>query len=416
LIQSVETGRLSRTARLPSAQRATSSVQARETHNIASLTIWRRKLRGVEFAVRATQDSRANPLVGDSLLFACIWSPGAVVAVERQTGRQVWRRSLPPLAHDSVLLADDVLCTHNLRQLFALDPTSGQTAWTWHPPGDDQESLHGSPTVAGGRLFIGDQSGRFWCLDAASGDVLWVHESSPDTGTINCTPMVIHSLAVFATTDCFAVACDVRNGREVWRERLDGPVSGELLRFKGGIAVRTFWSAYVLDPRDGQVAHRFHWRGRYLRHLIAARDTLMVTTQRAQGTMSMEPYSVLGAAPAGEPSRLMIGLNGDGEVFRQPCPARLLALRWSPETGLIYESRGDGLGILDPRTGERMHDLVAPGSIWDSVYCGPVDVHERIIYMLDVRGNLRALEHPARKNVRSIASHRQKNSPDGLQG
>jgi outer membrane protein assembly factor BamB len=337
----------------------------------------------------------------DSLVVASIWSPGAVVAVERQTGRPVWRRPFPPLAHDAVYFADGVVYAHNLHRLHAIEPSSGRPLWTWQPPGNDEEYLHASPVVSGGRLFIGDQVGRLWCLDSESGEPLWNREPAPAGGPINSTAIVANSHVMVTTNTGLAVAYDVRKGQETWRQRLDGPASSELLRFKSFIAVRTFWSVYLLDPKSGEIVSRQHWRGRYLRHLIASRSTLLVTTQRARGDMSMEPPAVLRASLAAEPNRLMVGLTEDGELFKQPCPPRLLGLRWSSETGLVYESRADGLGILDPATGERLHDLIAPGS-WNSVYCGPVDIRDGTIYMLDLRGNLRALQHPWRKNLRNL--------------
>ena len=380
---------------------ARSSVRAAETRDLGRLTLWRRKLRGVEFALRAPQTSRPNPIVVDELLVASLWSPGAVVAVDRATGRQVWRHPFVPLAHDSIQFAEGMLYTHDLRALYGLEPGSGKTTWTWRPPEPDGELLHGSPTVARGRLFIGDQLGRFWCLDARTGEVIWRLEDAVDASPIHSTAAVVGGVVVFTTNEGLVMACDVRTGREVWREQLDGAASGEVLRLKDRLAIRTFWSVYLLDSKEGQIVHRSHWRGRYLRHLAATRHSVVITNQRAQGTMSMEPPSVLRASLAAEPGRLMIGLSEEGETFRQPCPPRLLALRWSPETGLLYESRADGLGILDPASGARLFELSSPGG-WDSVYCGPVEVHDGVIYLLDLRGNLRALEHPRRANVRNI--------------
>jgi len=402
-VVSIEAGSRSRALRTPPVPTGLGHglPTAHDTHNIASLAIWHRKLRSVEFAVRAPATSQPNPLVVDSLVVASIWSPGAVVAVERQTGRTVWRHPLPPLAHDAVYFADGRLYAHNLHRLHAVEPSSGRTLWTWRPAGTDEEYFHASPVVARDRLFIGDQVGRFWCLDSQTGEALWNQEPAPDSGPVNSTAIVVGGLAVVTTNNGFAVAYDVRKGQEAWRQRLDGPASSELLRFKGFIAVRTFWSVYLLDPKSGEIVSRQHWRGRYLRHLVASRNTLLVTNQRAHGDMSMGPPAVLRASLAAEPNRLMVGLTEDGELFKQPCPPRLLGLRWSSETGLVYESRADGLGILDPATGERLHDLIEPGS-WNSVYCGPVDVRDGIIYMLGLRGNLQALQHPWRKNIRGL--------------
>jgi outer membrane protein assembly factor BamB len=249
-------------------------------------------------------------------------------------------------------------------------------------------------------VFIGDQAGRFWCLDAQSGHAIWSQEPSPEHALpIAATSVVIRNLVIIATRDAVAVAYEVETGREVWRRTLDGPVGSEVFNFKGQVALRTFWSAYVLGARDGEVAARWHWRGRYTRHLSCTNDALLVVTQKAHGDMATRPSTVLLASVATDEGPLLIGLDRDGERFRSPCPRSLVGLRWSAETGLVYESRLDGLGILHPRTGERLYELTSPNER-DGAHGGHVDVHDDVIYMLDVRGALRALRHPARLRVR----------------
>jgi hypothetical protein len=180
---------------------------------------------------------------------------------------------------------------------------------------------------------------------------------------------------------------------------LDGPGRGELLHFKGNVALRTFWSVYLLDPKDGHTVARWHWRARYIRHLVGTRDALLIVTQRASGGMSLSPPAVLMAAPGAAPERVLIGLRGAGGSFTQPSPPSVLGLRWSGETGLVYESRAGALGIIDPRGGERLYDLVIPGDR-RAGQCGVVDVRDEVIYLLTANGVLWALRHPKRPHSR----------------
>jgi hypothetical protein len=367
---------------------------ARQAHRMADLAVWKRKIRGVDFAVRSSETSRQNPIVTDSLVIASLWSPGAIYAADRANGLPVWRRPLLPLAHESVYLADGMLYAHTDRGLHALDPDTGQALWTWNPFEGDREDLIASPTVDAGRLFIGDLLGRFWCLDAASGQTLWLTgPSAEEAPSIKATALVQGRAVTIADAAGTAFSYEARTGREIWHQKLDGPASGELFRFKGHVAIRTFWSVYLLDARDGHVVERWHWRGRRIRHLAGARDCMLVVTQRAYCDMATKPQDVLFASQDREPDRLLIGLSADGELFRQPAPLSLTGLRWSAETGLAYESRLDGLGILDPRTGDRLHSLVAP---WDrhSAHCGQVEVRDGLIYLLGAHGELFALRHP----------------------
>jgi hypothetical protein len=370
--------------------------QAQQTHRIRDLAVWQHKLRSVEFAVRSPSTTQPNPLVDHALMFASIWSPGAVCALERATGRLIWRRPLHPLGHDSVCLSEGVLYAHALHTLYALDAASGEILWSWRPARAGGAPLHASPCIADGRLFIGDEAGHFWCLDARTGHSLWSCEPSPDeTTAVNATAAVFGRLVVTATTGGLAVAYAVDTGREVWRQQLDGPADSEIFRFKGRVALRTFWSVYLLGPKNGSIEQRWHWRERSIRHLVATRDSLLVVTQRAADMSTAPTAALLRASAAGDPGRMLIGLRPDGEAFRQPCPGYVVGMRWSSETGLVYESRLDGLGILDPRTGERLHDIVAPGER-DHAHGGLVDVRDGTIYMLTRPGFLMALRHPER--------------------
>jgi outer membrane protein assembly factor BamB len=376
--------------------------EARQTHLLKDLILWQRKLRGTEFAVRSAATSRPNPLALDSLLVASIWSPGAIVALDRETGRSVWRRPMLPLAHDTVCHADRVLYTHALHTLHALEAGSGRLLWSWQPVAGE-ETLYASPTVGDGRVFIGDRLGRFWCLDARTGQPTWSHQPSPDpTGPITTTATLHRGLVTMATSDALVVAYEAKTGREAWRQRLDGPAGGDLFVHRGQLALRTFWSVYLLEPKDGSIAERWHWRGRYTRHLVGSRDTLLAVTQRAYGNMSAMPAAVLRSGVGHDSDPTLIGLSREGELFRRPCARELLGLRWSPESGLVYEARTDGLGIIDPRSGELLHNIVSRTN-HGTAHCGLVDVQDGTIYMLSLRGVVRALRHPERvRSRRSI--------------
>ena len=106
---------------------------AAERLKIRDLTLWQRSLRDVEFAGRPAYTSRPNPLVVDSLVVASTWSPGAIRALDRDRGRPVWRRSMGPLAHDTVYHAEGLLYLHALHTLYALEPATGKTVWSWRP-------------------------------------------------------------------------------------------------------------------------------------------------------------------------------------------------------------------------------------------------------------------------------------------
>ena len=78
-------------------------------------------------------------------------------------------------------------------------------------------------------------------------------------------------------------------------------------------------------------------------------------------------------------------------VFERPTSKYAWGLRWDKKTGLLYESRIDGFGILSASTGERVHDITTKKG---ELGPGLVDVQDNVIYLLSMDGSFYALNHP----------------------
>jgi outer membrane protein assembly factor BamB len=53
--------------------------------------------------------------------------------------------------------------------VHALDVRSGKAIWTFRT----RARVDSSPAIAGGRVYVGSNDGRFYVLDLASGKKLW---------------------------------------------------------------------------------------------------------------------------------------------------------------------------------------------------------------------------------------------------
>ena len=53
-------------------------------------------------------------------------------------------------------------------------------------------------------------------------------------------------------------------------------------------------------------------------------------------------------------------------------------LRFDDATGMVYEPRHDGIGIIDPATGQRIHHITSESGFWPTL----PDVEGGMIYML----------------------------------
>jgi glucose dehydrogenase len=74
------------------------------TFTFRQLPIWRTKLPHVKHAAMLHGTTRPNPLAADDKLFVSVASPGAVCALDRNSGKLLWRRELSDLGGASAYL------------------------------------------------------------------------------------------------------------------------------------------------------------------------------------------------------------------------------------------------------------------------------------------------------------------------
>jgi outer membrane protein assembly factor BamB len=114
---------------------------------------------------------------------------------------------------------------------------SVKQVWHWQPPvvaGKPAPALEASPTVVGGRVFIGAESGVFYALNEATGAVAWSRQLGIRTqGT--CRPLGITATAavlpdpvtgastVYVSGARYLYALDAATGAVVWRTEIGPP-------------------------------------------------------------------------------------------------------------------------------------------------------------------------------------------------
>ncbi len=62
------------------------------TYNFDDLAIWRTRLPKSKHAILPPSNTRPNPFVVGDVIYVSVFSPGAVCALNRKTGRLIWRR------------------------------------------------------------------------------------------------------------------------------------------------------------------------------------------------------------------------------------------------------------------------------------------------------------------------------------
>ena len=345
--------------------------------------IWKVRLAGVQFGAIPSFSTRPNPVVANEKLIASAFAPGCVVAVDRNDGTELWRSPIRPYAGESILVAHRRVLAKSPNTLFALRLDDGQVDWSFSPHGPKGETLYAGPTVDNGRVFIGDRQREFRCLAVDTGDCLWSFRiPEAERGEINATALALDNKVFVATNAGVALALDQFSGRLIWSQVVGGPSIHQLRSWHEKVMVQTGRSLVALRPSDGEIVATFDWPDWRIRAWAQVSGVTVAVVERL-------PESTM---PPAEPERQIVGFTSGRTLYRRRYEGDFSGLRSSDVTGLLYESRVDGFGVIDPHSGARVHDVAVPCS--ELPRPGIADVRDGIIYLLTGNGILCALRHP----------------------
>ncbi len=204
---------------------------------------------------------------------------------------------------------------------------------------DAHDSLEFPPTVGYGKLFLAQQKGLFFALDAETGKVEWRKSlgrcaaSSPTIGRGVVYQSYMHRVVCGqdqAGADGFVVAWDADTGRERWRFK-SAPIESTPLLKNGRVYVGS-WDhhVYALDADTGRRLWSFtaddqvntsasYWRGRIFigsdggtLYALSARTGRLLWSAQSQSKFGSREFWY--ATPTVAYGRVYIG-NTDGTMY-----------------------------------------------------------------------------------------------------
>jgi len=308
----------------------------------------------------------AGPLhaVGGLLVAA---GSAATVAVERSTGRVVWRAEGTAFA----AALPGVLLLGRGGTLEALSPRSGRPLWRAALPGDAPVA---ALALAHGPLVVVERA-ALTALDPGSGRTLWRHEPP---GSTRVGAAAFGGIAVVGSESGLVVGLDAA-GRTAWRLRAPGPVLRPPAAASGACLAlcATDPGAVVLalDPARGERS----WEARLdfapagppvaWGRLVAVAGTVggdpIVGALERGGRVAWSVSPPLAGAPsvaaagtllvARDPAGALVALGRDGRPrWSRPAPPGAPppgALPPAVARGSVLLA-GDGIAALDAATGE----------------------------------------------------------------
>jgi outer membrane protein assembly factor BamB len=204
---------------------------------------------------------------------------------------------------------------------------------------DAHDTLEFPPTIGYGRVYLAQQKGLFFALDAETGKVAWKHSlrrcaaASPTIGKGVVYQSYMHRVECLqdqAGADGFLVAWDADTGKELWRFNSLPIESSPLLR--GNRIFIGSWdhNVYALNAKNGRRIWRFqaddqvntsaaYWRGRIFigsdsgtLYALSAKNGRLLWSQQSDSTFGSREFWY--ATPTVAYGRVYIG-NTDGTMY-----------------------------------------------------------------------------------------------------
>jgi outer membrane protein assembly factor BamB len=253
--------------------------------------VWKRKLGAL---------AASSPACSNNRIFVSVLQrskhkrAGAVVAVDAEYGRTLWRHLLRDRTESSPLLFRDRLFVGTEGgTVISLRTKNGNLRWRTTTEG----AVKGGVAMSGGKLFVGDYSGRVYALQRSTGKIRWVRRPSAGglrlrAGSLYSTPAIAFGRLFIGSTDGGVYSLSTRTGATAWRFKTRGYVYGSpAVSAPGGqptVFVGSYDGAmYALDARTGRKRWRTGLGGRISGSATIVGDTVWIASLGRRSTFAL---------------------------------------------------------------------------------------------------------------------------------
>ena len=215
----------------------------------------------------------ASPGVDDHLVFVTFLNPppcnrppssaltGELIAFDSRNGRIAWRRTLGPSESSPLVAGGKVYVGDWSGKVYAFAEHTGRPLWSTTLGGQ----VKGGVSASGNRLFVGDYSGHAYSLDARTGRVIWRASSQPrfgSTGTFYATPAVAYGRVYLGATDGKVYSFGATSGRLRWSQSTGGYVYSSAAVWRDRIYAGSYSHRFTcFDAATGNVIWQFTANG-----------------------------------------------------------------------------------------------------------------------------------------------------------
>ncbi len=143
--------------------------------------------------------------------------PGAVVALDQQTGRIRWRFDTNTVESTPLVVGNSVFFASWNHRIYSLNARTGKVRWST----DSGEEINSSAAYADGTIFIGGDEGHLFALNAWTGKLKWRASSFSRFGRreyFYATPTIAYGRVYIGNTDGTLYAFGAKSGDLLWAQ------------------------------------------------------------------------------------------------------------------------------------------------------------------------------------------------------
>jgi outer membrane protein assembly factor BamB len=186
---------------------------------------------------------------------------GFLVAWDADTGRERWRFDSAPIESSPLLKNGRLYVGTWDRNVYAIDADTGRKIWSFGA--DDQ--VNTSAAYWKGRIYIASDGGTLYALSARTGRLLWSAQSQSKFGSREfwyATPTVAYGRVYIGNTDGTMYVFGAKSGKLLWARPLGTYIYGAAAVYERRVFVGTYdGKFYALDAATGDTVWQIDARG-----------------------------------------------------------------------------------------------------------------------------------------------------------
>jgi outer membrane protein assembly factor BamB len=176
---------------------------------------------------------------------------GVLVAWDADTGRERWRFKSAPIESSPLLHGKRLFVGSWDQNVYAINAENGRKIWSFQA--DNQ--VNTSAAYSEGRIFIASDGGTLYALSAKSGKLLWSAQSNSSFGSREfwyATPTVAYGRVYIGNTDGTMYVYGAKSGKLLWARPLGSYIYGAAAVYRRKVFVGTYDGRFfALDAATG---------------------------------------------------------------------------------------------------------------------------------------------------------------------